>query len=107
MQSQPEKRRQHRAIRQDPMVYTVFSLRHWAERDARSLNLSRSGVGFLAARPLAPKTIVCIRSTPNEKRKDLRDQNAQIPLRALAEVRWCRRRRTIEGPMYEIGASFL
>ena len=107
MLSQPEKRRQHRAIRQDPMVYTVFSLRHWAERDARSLNLSRSGVGFLASRPLAPKTIVCIRSTPNEKRKDLRGQDPQIPLRALAEVRWCRRRRTIEGPMYEIGASFL
>ena len=107
MLSQSEKRRQHRAIRRDPMVYTVFSLRHWAERDARSLNLSRSGVGFLAAQPLAPKTIVCIRSTPNDKRQDLRDQSAQIPLRALAEVRWCRRRRTIEGPMYEIGASYL
>jgi hypothetical protein len=107
MLAQSEKRRQQRVVRNDPMAYTIFSLRHWAEMETFSLNLSCSGVGFAAAKPLPPKTVLCIRSKPDENRKVLEAPGTQLPLRALVEVRWCHRRLTRDGPMYEIGAAYL
>lgn len=104
---QPEKRRQRRVVRQDLMAYTIFSLRHWDEVETLSRNLSRSGVGFMSARPLPPRTVLCIRSKPDGGQKKIRDQTPRIPLRVLAEVKWCRSRQTPEGPMFDIGAAYL
>jgi hypothetical protein len=99
-----ERRRQPRVARQETIAYTVFSVRYWAETDTFSFNLSEAGVGFIARQRIAPRTVVCIRSTPAGRSSG---RDIQMPLRALAEVKWCRERVGQEGPIFEIGASYL
>jgi hypothetical protein len=94
MPSPSEKRQQQRIARQEAMAYTIFSVLHWAEVDTLSLNLSAKGLGFIARKPLSPRTIVCIRSTHAGNLSRPEDRGIQIPQRVLAEVKWCRERLT-------------
>ena len=103
-----EKRRQQRIVSQEAMAYTIFSVRHWAEVDTWSFNLSRTGVGFVTRQPLSPGTIICIRSIPAVNRGSWESHSIQIPWRVLAEVKWCRQRKSAQKkPLWEAGASYL
>jgi hypothetical protein len=107
MPSPSEKRQQQRIARQEALAYTIFSILHWAEVDTLSLNLSADGLGFIARKPLSPRTIVCIRSTPAGNLPGPEHGGIQIPQRVLAEVKWCRERLTQDGFEFEIGAAYL
>jgi hypothetical protein len=103
----PEKRRQQRIVSQEAMAYTIFSVHHWAEANTWSFNLSRTGVGFVTRQPLSPGTMICIRAVPAADWGNRELQNIQIPLRVLAEVKWCRQPKPAKRPLWEVGASYL
>ena len=102
-----EKRRHHRIARKEGMAYSIFSVQHWAEVSTLSFNLSRRGIGFICQQALSPRTIVCIRSTPAGELSGPEDLETKIPMRVLAEVKWCHERVAQEGRIYEVGASYL
>jgi hypothetical protein len=102
-----EKRLHERFARRRTMAYSIFSTQHWMEVHTQSVNLSRKGVGFVGKRPLERNTVVCIRSVPSQGFENYEVQGLHIPCRVMAEVRWCRRRFSPDGPLYSIGARYL
>lgn len=102
-----EKRRHERFPRRRTMAYSIFSTQHWMEVHTQSVNVSRKGVSFLAEQPLSLNTVVCIRSVPSQDIENLEFQHPHIPCRVMAEVRWCQRRFSTDGPLYTIGAHYL
>lgn len=102
-----EKRRHERFARRRTMVYSIFSTQHWMEVHTQSVNVSRKGVSFLAKQPLALNTVVCIRPVPSQGIENFGFQDLYIPCRVMAEVKWCQRRFSPDGPLYTIGAHYM
>jgi hypothetical protein len=102
-----EKRHHERFARRWTMAYSIFSTQHWMEVHTQSVNVSRKGVSFLAKQPLALNTVVCIRPVPSQGIENLEFQGLHIPCRVMAEVKWCQRRFSPDGPLYTIGAHYL
>jgi len=102
-----EKRRHKRFARPRTMAYSIFSTQHWMEVHTKSVNLSQKGIGFVVKQPLALNTVVCIRSVSSQGIENHEVQGPHIPYRVMAEVRWCRKLFSSDGPLYTIGARYL
>jgi hypothetical protein len=108
METSLEKRSEQRHSLQTPIVFTIFSTLHWAERNSECTSISRKGMSFVSDRPLSPKTMIRIRSVRPEALKLTPQELSLLRSAAMGEVKWCRPVLSRSGhSFFQIGLRFI